>query len=125
MDWPPKAGELLPRPQEAFGIREKLRSYSLNLSHRTGWPKAQGFALILGITLDSIDYLEEGIKDGIRHHPVQAVIDNEPYGWKCVVEFPLRGYASYSDRTADVRTVWELATSQMPPRLINAIPRTR
>jgi len=80
---------------------------------------------MLGITIESIDYLEDEIRLGIRQHPVKAVTDNRPYGWKCVVEFPVVGYGSYSDRVADVRTVWELAAPLLPPRLINAIPRAR
>lgn len=123
MGWPPQVGELLPRAEEAFGVREKLASYSLALDHRVGGPKARGFRLILGITIASIDYLETEIYVGIQQHPVKAVVDNPPYGQNCVVEFPLHGVGSYSNRVARLRTVWQLVTPDLPPRLVNAFPR--
>ncbi|HST68286.1 MAG TPA: hypothetical protein VLI94_01350 [Solirubrobacterales bacterium] len=104
MDWPPRPGELLPRPDEATGIREKLASYSLDPSHEKGGPKARGFALILGITIDSIDYLEAQIELEIQRHPIKTVIDNRPFGWNCLVEFPIRGVGRYSQREANLRT---------------------
>ena len=54
MGWPPRAGELLTRAEEASGVREKLSGYSLNTSHEDGGPKARGFELILGITIADI-----------------------------------------------------------------------
>jgi hypothetical protein len=123
MGWPPQVGELLPRAEHAFGVREKLASYCLNMEHDKGGPKARGFAAILGITHDSIDYLEAEIRAGIQRHPIKAVADNHPYGWKCVVEFPLHGVGSYSERVVNLRTVWELAAPHLPPRLVNAFPR--
>jgi hypothetical protein len=56
-----------------------------------GGPKARGFALILGITTAEIDHLAAQIELGIQPHPVKATVDNEPYGWKCVVEFSIQG----------------------------------
>jgi hypothetical protein len=55
MTWPPRAGELLPNAGEAFGVREKLAGYSLNVSHEHGGPKALGFKLILGILRDDLN----------------------------------------------------------------------
>jgi len=123
MGWPPQVGELLPQAEEAFGVREKLAAYCLNADHGRGGPKARGFAVILGITLDEIEYLEAQIRRGIQQHPIKAVKSNPPYGWKCVVEFPLQGVGSYSERTANLRTVWELSTPFIPPRLVNAFPK--
>lgn len=108
-----------------MGIRERLADYSLHPSHKRGGPKAHGFAVILGITIDAIDYLETQIFLGIRRHPIEAVVDNRPYGWNCPVEFPIRGIGSYSERWADLRTVWELADPHLPPRLISAFPKGR
>ena len=62
MPWPPQVGELLPRYDEPVGIEEKLRTYSLVLDHEKGGPKANGFLVMLGISLDSIDYLELQIR---------------------------------------------------------------
>ncbi|HSS43336.1 MAG TPA: hypothetical protein VLK37_12400 [Solirubrobacterales bacterium] len=120
MGWPPKVGELLPRAEEATGVREKLASYSLNTDHHSGGPKARGFAVILGITMDSINYLEAEMRLAITRYPITAAVDNQPYGWKCVVDFPLEGIGRYSGRVAKVRTVWELTSPILPPRLVNA-----
>jgi hypothetical protein len=125
MEWPPQPGELLPRAEEAIGVREKLADYSLVPTHKKGGPKAHGFAVILGITIDSIDYVEAQILSGILRHPIEAVVDNRPYGWNCVVQFPIRGIGSYSERVADLRTVWELADPLLPPRLVSAFPKGR
>jgi hypothetical protein len=47
----PAVGEPLVRATEAFGVRDKLAMYSLDMSHQDDGPKALGFKLILGITL--------------------------------------------------------------------------
>lgn len=120
MGWPPRVGELLPRAEEAFGVREKLRFYSLNLGHVDGGPKARGFALILGITIDSIDYVETEIHRGIRRAPIKTIRDNSPFGFSCVVEFPLQGLASRASRIVNLRTTWLLAGRGAPPRLTSA-----
>lgn len=65
MTWPPKAGEPLPWAAEAIGVRRKLVGYSLNSTHEDGGPKARGFELILGITVDDVDHLESAIRIGI------------------------------------------------------------
>ena len=61
----PTVGELLPRAAEAFGVRYKLETYTLDITHKDGGPKARGFLVILGITLRDIDYLEAEIMAGI------------------------------------------------------------
>jgi len=75
MAWPPQVGEILPRAGAPIGIRRKLTGYSLNRAHSTGGPKAQGFALILGITTRDTDYLESEIRSGILNAPVRAVAE--------------------------------------------------
>jgi hypothetical protein len=55
---PPAVGELVPRAAEAFGVRYKLATYSLDVDHKDGGPKAKGFKRILGITIKDIGYLE-------------------------------------------------------------------
>jgi hypothetical protein len=57
--------ELLPRAEEAVGVWEKLERYSLDISHSAGRAKAMGFASILGITAEEIDYLAAEIHAGI------------------------------------------------------------
>jgi hypothetical protein len=36
----PAVGELLPRGVEAIGVRRKLETYSLDVAHKYGGPKA-------------------------------------------------------------------------------------
>jgi hypothetical protein len=112
--------DLLPRGGEAIGVRDKLARYALNSCHRDGGPKARGFADILEITLDDIDYLDAQIRDGVLREPISAIRQNPPYGINCVVEIPVRGIGAKSDRIATVRTVWVIANTDTPPRLITA-----
>lgn len=120
---PPVEGELLPRAAEAFGVRIKLETYSLDLAHEKGGPKARGFERILGITLDEIGYLEGAIYTGIVLVPVSEVRDNAPWGIKCAVDVPVRGIGAKADRVITVRTVWQFDEPGAPPRLVTAIPK--
>jgi hypothetical protein len=123
MTWPPRVGELLPRAREAFDVQKKLAGYSLNMSHEHGGPKALGFKLILGITLDDLDYLARSIEAGIVFAPIESVRFNPPHGVNCSVVVPVRGLHEKSMRIVDVRTVWELVRQDAPPRLVSAFPR--
>jgi hypothetical protein len=118
--WPPRVGELLPRAAEAFGVRYKLATYSLDIAHKRGGPKARGFDLILGITIDTIEYLETQILAHILDTPVREVHENAPWGIKCVVIVPVRGLGEKSGRVVDVTTVWQFDEPGVPPRLVNA-----
>lgn len=91
-------------------MREKLLNYSLQMEHEVGGPKANGFTRILGITSESIDHLEAEVREGIRCNRITAVVDNQPYGWKCVVEIPIRRVGRYSERRVNLRTVgsWQI-----------------
>lgn len=62
----PVEGELIDRASEGFGVRVKLETYSLDVNHKKGGPKARGFERILGITLEHVDYLEGAIYTGIQ-----------------------------------------------------------
>jgi len=117
---PPAAGELLPRGAEAFGVRVKLAMYSLDIAHKDGGPKARGFARILGITIDDIDYLEGAIYTGILVVPVSSVRDNPPWGVNCTVIVPVRGLGEKHARVVNMRTAWLLTSGADPPRLVNA-----
>jgi hypothetical protein len=119
----PAVGELLPRRAEAIGVRRKLETYSLDVAHKYGGPKARGFELILGITIDAIDYLEAQILARILDTPVSEIRDNQPYGVNYVVNIQVRGIGSKADRVINVRTVWTFEDPGAPPRLVTAIPR--
>jgi hypothetical protein len=117
------AGELLPRAADAFGVRVKLETYSLDPDHESGAPKARGFQLILGITIDAIDYLEAQILARVLDTPVSDTRDSLPYGVKYTVDMPIRGIGAKADHLANVRTVWLISTAGDPPRLVSAYPK--
>ena len=119
----PAVGELLPRAAEAFGLRYKLETYSLDVTHKDGGPKARGFELILGITIDAIDYLETQILARVLDTPISEVRDNPPHGVNCAVDIQVRGIGATADRVATVRTAWIISTPGDPPRLVNAFPK--
>jgi hypothetical protein len=116
----PAVGEALQRAAEAFGVRVKLATYSLDYTSEAGAPKARGFEQILGITLEHIDYLEGAIYTGIQLVPVSEVRDNAPWGIKHTVIIPVRGLGEKSDRIVDVTTVWQFDEPGAPPRLVTA-----
>jgi hypothetical protein len=123
MPWPPRLGELLPRHIEPVGIEKKLRTYSLELGHEEGGPKANGFLVMLGIDIRSIDYLEREIMIGIAHTPISVVRFPEPEVVVCTVQFRIAGPGRYSHRTASLRTGWKLAGPAAPPRMTTAFLR--
>ena len=117
---PPTVGELLPRAAEAFGVRVKLETYSLDVNHEKGGPKARGFERILDITVEDIDYLEDAIYSGVTLIPVSEVRDNAPWGIKCVVLIPARGRGEKRDRLVNITTSWEIRDTGAAPRLVTA-----
>ena len=119
----PTVDELLPRAADAIGVRYKLETYSLDPAHKDGGPKARGFELILGITIDAIDHLEAQILARILDTPVREVRDNAPYGIKCTVDMPISGIGAKADRIVNVRTVWAFDHPGAQPRLANAYPK--
>lgn len=123
MGWPPQVGELLPRAEEAFGIREKLMTYSLVTSHRSGGSKARGFESILGITLETVDHLEAEILRSILISPIVAVREDHPFGIACAVDCPVRGVGNLGHRMAPVRTAWIFSNPGSAPRLTSAYPK--
>lgn len=120
---PPTVGQPLPGAAEAFGVRCKLETYSLDLAHNVGGPKALGFKLILGITIDAIDHLEGQIMARILDTPVSEIRDNPPYGVNCVVDIQVQGIGAQADRVIDVRTAWLISIAGDPPRLVSAYPK--
>lgn len=101
-------------------MRRKLAGYSLNPAHRRGGPKARGFERILGITIEDLGYLEAAVQAGVLSVPVTSVRHNPPYGFNCVVEFPLSGTGAKSSRSANLRTVWRIGSPGAPPHLNTA-----
>lgn len=121
----PIVGEVLPRATEAIGVRYKLETYSLDLTHKRGGPKARGFERILGITAEAIEYLETQILIRILDTPIREIRDNAPYGIKCTIDIQIPGIGAKADRVATVRTVWAFDRPGAPPRLVNAFLKKR
>lgn len=120
MPWPPTIGQQVPLAEQAFGIREKLTAYCLNLDHEIGEPKARGFQRILGIGLADIDYLAEALRSGVLSAPITDVRDNAPFGVLCEVRVPVVGLRDHRDRVVAVTTSWELRRADGAPRLVTA-----
>ena len=120
MTWPPKIGGPLPRAEDAYNVHEKLREYSLDLSHGVGGAKAAGFLQILGISAADAEYLATVLLEGVRELPVTAVRDNAPFGLNCNVIVPVRGLGERAGRVANVLTSWELRHADDRPRLVTA-----
>ncbi len=75
---------------------------------------------MLGITIDDIGYLADAIETGVLETVVSEVRDNAPYGFNCVVDLPIRGLRTKSDRIVEVRTVWQILDPEASPRLVTA-----
>jgi hypothetical protein len=120
VSWPPTIGEPLPRADEAFGIREKLAAYCLNLDHELGGPKARGFLQVLGIGIDDLDYLADTLRTAILETPITAVRDNAPFGVLCEVRIAVAGLREHRARVAAVTAAWELRHPEDRPRLVTA-----
>ncbi len=108
MGWPPEINEVVPNAHAAYGVDDKLGTYSLNLDHRDGGAKAGLFRSVLGLTAADVDYLARALHHGLASTPVRRVRDNPPHGVLCDVWITVSGLGAHADRTAVVRTAWEV-----------------
>jgi len=125
MSWPPRVGVPLPRAAAAIGVRRKLATYSLDMEHEDGGPKAVLFERLLGITSEHVDYLAAAILAGTRIAPVLGVRDNPPYGVNCRVLVPVRGVGIHQSRVIAITTGWQLRYVGDRPRLVTAYIKGR
>lgn len=123
MSWPPDVGEIVPNAHDAFGVHQKLMSYSLNRDHRDGGDKARVFRGVLGLRRATFEYLARALVDGLASTPVRHVRENPPHGVLCDVCITVHGLGTRTDRTAAVRTAWEIRHEDDAPRLITAYIR--
>ena len=105
-------------------MRRKLTDYSLNRDHEAGGPKARGFELILGITLDDVEHLAQSIEAEILTAGVESVRPNPPHGVNCIVVVPVRGLRGKSARIVSVRTAWEIVDDRGRTTPCERIPET-
>jgi hypothetical protein len=120
VSWPLEIGALLPRAEDAYNVHEKLAEYSLKLEHSRGGPKAEGFAAVLGITAEDLNYLADALLEGARSIPNSDIRKRGDHGIHCQVIVPVRGLGYRADRVANVLTAWELRWDGDAPRLITA-----
>jgi hypothetical protein len=120
VSWPPTVGDRLPRAAEAYGITEKLVTYSLNVDHKDGSAKAKGFEQILGITLADVDHLASTLRKAVLSAVITNVRDSAPFGFTCEVRMPVTGLRDRSDRTIFIKTGWHLRHADDRPRLVTA-----
>jgi hypothetical protein len=118
--WPPIVGDRLPRAAEAFGITEKLVTYSLNLDHPSGGPKAKGFQQILGITLADVDHLAHALSTGVLTAAITEVRVSPSATFTCGVRVPVAGLRERSAHVISVKTGWHLRHADDRPRLVTA-----
>ena len=125
MSWPPQIGDLLPRRDAAHGVEEKLAGYSLKLDHPSGGAKAAGFAQVLAITLEDLDYLAGRLLEGLHDAPISAVRDRDDGSVLCEVIVPVHGLGARGDRVASVLTSWHVRWEGHRPRLVTAFITTK
>jgi hypothetical protein len=123
VSWPPDVGEIVPNAHDAFGVHEKLLSYSLNRDHRDGADKARVFLGVLGLTADHVTYLARELVGGLASTPVRWVRENPPHGVLCEVWITVHGLGARAHWTAVVRTAWEIRHEDAAPRLVTAYIR--
>jgi hypothetical protein len=78
------------------------------------------FRAVLGITATDVDYLAYALREGLVITPVRRVRANPPHGVVCGVWITIRGLGAHADRTAVVRTAWEIRHEDDAPRLVTA-----
>jgi hypothetical protein len=120
VSWPPTVGDRLPRAAEAYGITEKLVTYSLNLDHSSGGPKAKGFQQVLGITLADVDHLAHALTTGVLIATITEVRVSPSATFTCGVLVPVVGLHERSTRVISVKTGWHLRHADDRPRLVTA-----
>lgn len=106
-------------------IEEKLRTYSLDLTHKDGGPKANGFIVMLGIDLAAIGYLSQEIRAGIKRNRISLVEARTAEEVFCLVHFRIAGPGRYSHRVAQIRTGWIYDRPAARPRLVTAYLRPK
>ena len=95
-------------------------TYSLNLNHRSGGPKAKGFLKILGIALTDVDYLADALSTGVLTLMVTDVRESPSATFTCEVRMPVAGLRERSQRVVSVKTGWHLRHADDRPRLVTA-----
>lgn len=103
----------LPNAEQAVVDIAKLRDYSLDPQHREGKHKARVFDAALGLTKQDAEWLREVLLNTVRERDCRPG-KRTAFGQRYVVDFAL----SKGNKTAQMRSVWNIRPSEDFPRLI-------
>ena len=104
----------MPNPHKAVVEIEKLRDYSLNLTHRVGGPKARVFKAALDLTGQEADWLQErALELAVTGDAVRGAAS--VFGDKYVIDAVI----THKGKTALVRFCWIIEFGTDFPRLIS------
>ena len=103
----------LPNGERAFVDIAKLRDYSLDPRHREGKNKARVFDAALGLTKQDAAWLRQILLDVVREHDCRPG-KRTTFGQRYIVDFAV----TKQDRTAQLRSVWNIRPNEDFPRLI-------
>jgi len=112
-----RAGMKLPNASRALVEREKIVDYLLNRTHQYGASKARFFAAF-GFRVEEWERLAEAFREHTQTCEVARTRETG-HGPRFEVEGELR---CPDGRRPRVRTVWQLDTGEVAPRLITAYP---
>jgi hypothetical protein len=101
----------LPNPDRAIVDIAKLRSYSLDLEHTRGGPKARVFRAALGLTVADAEWLRDRLLEVVALEATEAGVTE--FGSRYVIDFTLQA----SGREARVRSSWIILKEEDFPRL--------
>lgn len=103
----------LPNAPFAIVVLEKLRDYSLCVSHEEGKHKAHVFASALGIDADDAEWLRAKLVEAASLY--ECVPGRKtPHGQRYVLDFPV----TRATQQAQIRSVWNVRPGETVPRLI-------
>ncbi len=106
-----------PNADRAFVELSKLRDYALNPTHRVGGHKARLFAILLGITINDAEAVQEILLKAIQTKDA-TLGELDEYGQRYVIDFLL----TWQDKQAIVRSAWIIRPTEDFPRLVTCYP---
>ena len=107
----------VPNADRAFVELSKLRDYALNPTHRVGGHKARLFAILLGITINDAEAVQEILLKAIQTKDA-TLGELDEYGQRYVIDFLL----TWQDKQAIVRSAWIIRPTEDFPRLVTCYP---
>jgi hypothetical protein len=103
----------LPNAERAIVEIAKLRDYSLDIVHKEGKHKARVFASALGLTRNDADWLREQLLAVARTYDCRLGRKTD-HGQRYILDFTL----NRSNKSALVRSVWNVRPAENFPRLV-------